>query len=90
LFLSPIVDKRLLEFHETVHGYCEDSSDEVGLLYKPGQWVPHITLATKYSREQVARAVEGLALSLPREVRVSSLALVEYPALKVLKRWNFT
>jgi 2'-5' RNA ligase len=90
LFLSPMVDKHLLEFHQAVHDCCEDSSDEVELLYKPGRWVPHITLGTKYSREQLAKALGGLELSLPREVKVSRLALVKYPVpLELLETWLF-
>ncbi|MGL4608372.1 MAG: 2'-5' RNA ligase family protein [Trueperaceae bacterium] len=88
LFLAPVVQQNVLEFHKRVHACCEPSSD-LGQLYTPGRWVPHITLATKYSREQLAKAVVGLEVSLPKAIHVSKLVLVDYSNLTALKHWLF-
>lgn len=87
LFLGAVVDKNLLAIHETVHACYETANDDCDPYYLTARWVPHVTLATKYTREQLAKAMGGLELSLPVTLNVSGVALVEYPSLVVQKHW---
>jgi 2'-5' RNA ligase len=88
--LKEMVSQALLDFHQAVYSCVNQSEYQLHPLYVPGRWVPHITLATKLSKEQLAQAVERLELNLPLEIGVSRLALVKYPTpLQLLKTWVF-
>ncbi len=91
LFLGILVNQSLLNLHKSVYDCVSQSHYSLNSYYVPGRWVPRITLATKYSKEQLAQAVKELELTLPLELRVASLELVKYPApLKSLKTWLFS
>jgi 2'-5' RNA ligase len=90
LFLGVVVNQALLDIHFSVYDCVIQSSPQLNPYYVPERWVPHITLATGLTREQLAQAVERIELTLPVELGVSRLALVRYPApLELLKTWTF-
>jgi 2'-5' RNA ligase len=90
LFLGVIVSQLLLDFHQSIYAQVSQSDQQLNSYYPPGRWVPHITVATQLNKEQLARAMARLELTLPVELRVSGLALVKYPApLELLKTWTF-
>ncbi len=90
LFLGAVMNQDLLNFHQSVYTCLTNDGYELSSYYMPGCWVPHITLAAKFTREQLAQAFEKLELNLPAEMVVSRLALVKYPApVERLQTWQF-
>jgi 2'-5' RNA ligase len=91
LFLGVSVPRTLLDFHVSIHEQVDQNAYQLRPLYLPDRWVPHVTLATQFSKVQLAQAVERLELTLPVKLEVSRLAYVKYPApLELLKAWSFT
>jgi 2'-5' RNA ligase len=89
LYLGVVVSQMLLEFHSSIYDCLDSAFHPLHPYYLPGRWVPHLTVVSGLSREQLAVAVAGLELGLPVELSVSRLALVKYPApLEQLKSWT--
>lgn len=73
-----VVTTGLLSLHTLVHETLGGAGDVPHTT--PGRWTPHVTLASRLTPEQVARAVEALA-----EADAPSSRAVE---LAVLRRWD--
>ena len=56
LFLAPIVEEPLLDFHRLVHKKLAPLSDAFSPLYEEKNWVPHCTLALELDNEQFSTA----------------------------------
>ena len=53
LFYSPSVTEELLELHSDHHRNFASFIDDEELVYLPGKWVPHCTLANRLSEEKL-------------------------------------
>lgn len=56
LFLSPVVNSQLLEFHTHHHKYFQKYNDNPNSLYLPDKWLPHCTLANRLTPEKLSEA----------------------------------
>ncbi|MDD2578966.1 MAG: 2'-5' RNA ligase family protein [Eubacteriales bacterium] len=78
LFLAPIVDEPLLEFHRTVNTALEPLSDAFSPLYLENNWVPHCTLALGMKADEFSIAYQTLqAVFEPVEVKISGISIVK-------------
>ncbi len=58
-FLSPVLNEYLPEVSETVFEAFADIQDvTVNKFYRPGSWLPHITIAKTLTKEQMKTAFE--------------------------------
>jgi 2'-5' RNA ligase len=55
-FLGVQVTKELLAFHAEVHAALAGQPVEHWPVYRPGNWVPHCTLAEGLRRDEAAKA----------------------------------
>jgi 2'-5' RNA ligase len=83
VFLAPIVTHELLEVHGRLHQVLRDRGLECVEYYRPGQWVPHCTVAIDVPPEKIAAALE---LSVRSEafgpVEMDEVSLVEFPPVR--------
>ena len=57
LYLTPLVDDRLLHFHRRHHDVFQTFHDSDSSMYVPSRWVPHCTLANRLSETKYVEAV---------------------------------
>jgi 2'-5' RNA ligase len=79
VFLAPAVTQELLEVHRGFHGLLQDLGIESAEYYRPGNWVPHCTVALDVAPDQLGAAME---LCLHREaygpMELDEIALIEF------------
>lgn len=75
VFLGPVLDIDLLEFHHNVHELCDTLVAGRHKHYTPGSWVPHCTVAYGLAAEQVGHAVRICLRSLPLLGRLAEIGL---------------
>jgi 2'-5' RNA ligase len=89
VFLAPVCSDGLLTLHRAFHRQFDHLSDSCVEHYRPGNWVPHITVAANLDRAGVAPVVAGwIADWAPFRARLGSIALVEHPPARSLGVWR--
>ena len=58
VFLAPVVTPELLEVHRGFHRLLSDRGVESVAYYRPGNWVPHCTVAIDVVADKVGAALE--------------------------------
>ena len=81
IYLAPYVSRELLDFHAGLWELLERFTTLPSPLYRPGVWVPHVTLDLDVSREQTGVIVEMLSHldSLPRVGLANALFVADFP-----------
>jgi 2'-5' RNA ligase len=87
LFFAPVVTSELLEVHRRFHAEFSSFSDSCFEHYRPGQWVPHVTLVLNASPGALETAV-GRIMSCwsPATARLEVLRLIAFPPARTLFR----
>ncbi len=58
-YLTPVLNEYLTEMSECIYDAFKDVPDtSVSRFYRPGSWLPHITIAKTLSKEQMTAAFE--------------------------------
>ena len=58
-YLTPVLNEYLMEMSECIYNAFKDVPDtSISRFYRPGSWLPHITIAKTLSKEQMAAAFE--------------------------------
>ncbi len=84
LWLSPRSDRRLIDLHARIHEIVGPALCDP--YYRPGQWTPHLTLATAVSAEKRKDALALTAESVePFELVFDAVESVSWPPLRVLE-----
>ena len=85
LFVAPAVTSELLELHERFHRTFEAFDGACWNYYRPGNWVPHVTLAIDLSAVQLGTAIQNLApLWRGRNAALDRLRFISHPPFRVL------
>ena len=85
VFLAPVATRELLELHQAFHERLGEFGARSSAYYRPGNWVPHCTLAMGAARTAMAEAVTlCLDMALPIRGRFERVALVEFRPVKVV------
>jgi 2'-5' RNA ligase len=85
IFLAPTVTAELLTLQAGLHHRFSRLGAAPWAHYLPGAWVPHCTLATDFTAEQFARALEIVRrVALPIDCRLVEIAIVEFRPVKQL------
>ena len=56
IFLSPIIDERLLNFHRQINSALEPLCESFSPLYREENWVPHCTVALELGVDEFSAA----------------------------------
>ena len=85
LYLGPAVTVGLLGLHQRFHAAFADFSGRLWEHYRPGAWVPHVTLAMA---EESGKLVDGindvLRLWQPGPASLVGLRLIEFRPVRTL------
>jgi len=85
VFIGPTISKELLDIHTQLHWTLKDDAHQSWELYKPGQWVPHCSLAVEFAAIKLQEAVHAcLKLPLPLLIPAGSLGVVQFEPLQSL------
>jgi 2'-5' RNA ligase len=89
IFLGPVADRALLALHEAFHRAFADCLKGCIAHYRPGRWVPHLTLAQDVDLAVLPAAVANLAGALrPAAGRLDVLSVVRYLPVELLGRYT--
>jgi 2'-5' RNA ligase len=77
LFLGATATAGLLSAHAAIHATIEQASDGMWELYRPGQWVPHCTLAMRLNASELRTAITRLHPCSAIHARIAHINLVE-------------
>jgi 2'-5' RNA ligase len=79
IFLAPVADRLLLDLHDGLHREFADCLDRCVAHYRPGRWVPHLTLAQDVAVAGLPHAVGRLARAMvPFAGMLDVLSIVRY------------
>jgi 2'-5' RNA ligase len=81
--LAPAIPAGVAERQERVGRAIGATGAELHRHYEPGQWVPHVSVATRASGPQLETAVRALSDVLPLRLTVERAALVDSATGKV-------
>lgn len=81
IYLAPTPSLVLLEFHSRLWKIAEPYITNPNPLYRPGAWVPHVTLNMDTPSAQTGAVINTLlAANLPRQGLLTSLFIAEFGA----------
>ncbi len=85
VFLAPVVTRQLLAFHARFHDAFSRHRDAAAPYYRPGQWVPHCTVAIDLAPSEVTKAVDYCREAFrPICGRFEEIGLIEFRPVKEL------
>ena len=78
VYLSPVKDDGLIKLHNQFYQRIKGKIENYSLNYTPEYWVPHCTLATKLTEEEVLKSVKTLLkVKFPMKAMISQLELIK-------------
>lgn len=88
LWLGPVPSADLLAHHATVYDRLAAAGVETSDLYRPGDWVPHVTLSMRVPHSKMAAAIRLCMDVLPIEATIAGAGVADYARgrYKALKR----
>ncbi|MBO9520205.1 MAG: 2'-5' RNA ligase family protein [Nocardioidaceae bacterium] len=75
--LAPALTADVVRRQQDVVAAVLGAGADLHLNYRPGHWVPHVSVATRARGVQLATVAKEIADSLPLDVRVDRAALVD-------------
>lgn len=75
--LAPAVDTDLLAHQEAVAAALLEGGADLHKHYRPGQWVPHVSVATRANGAQLSAIVKAITDVLPLDLAGERWALVD-------------
>jgi len=87
LFLAPAPSATLLAYHAAFHQEFADLVAQCWPFYRPGRWVPHVTLAGGLDATAIGAAAAAIAPGwAPVEARAVALGLIRFRPVELLHR----
>jgi hypothetical protein len=78
LWLGPVPTQQLLSHHATVHARLELAGVECFEVYRPGAWVPHLTVSMRVPRPELSQALRLCLEYLPIDATITAAAVVDH------------
>jgi 2'-5' RNA ligase len=89
LFVSPVVTRDLLALHQRTHRLFARFAGAGWEYYRPGAWVPHVTIAMNLLQSAAGAAVGRLARQWqPGAVRCEAIRLVRFRPVETVCRFE--
>lgn len=90
LFLAPVPSVELLDYHAAFHRAFADLDAQCWPYYRPGRWVPHVTLAAGLDGAAVGAAAAAVAPTWsPIQAPAVALGLIRFRPVELLHRAPF-
>ncbi len=91
LFIAPVVTRQLLKLHEDFHRAFAAFNKSCWDYYRPGNWVPHVTLAMNLTAAALSTAIGKLTpLWRERDTMLNSVRFISFPPFHLIARHNLT
>jgi 2'-5' RNA ligase len=85
LFLAPVHDRVLFDFHRQLHDDLSSTGAVPWEHYRPGAWVPHVTLALNITPAALAEAVSIVAQDWStRPAALDRLRFIRLPPVEII------
>lgn len=81
IYLAPTVSRELLDFHARLWELLEPFATRPNPLYRPGVWVPHVTIDLAVNYEQVGAIIAALSRldhEIPRHGLANALFVADF------------
>lgn len=78
LWLGPVPSAELLAHHAIVHNRLEAAGITGFDVYRPGSWVPHVTLSMRVPHAKMGAAIRLCMDVLPIEATLSGAGVADY------------
>jgi 2'-5' RNA ligase len=79
LFIAPPPNNQLMAFHEKIHQILTGNVEGSWEMYKPGNWVPHCTLAQDIKANDLSAVIEiCMRMKLPLDFLITQVGVVEF------------
>ena len=89
LFAAPVINKQIIAVNEMVNKLLKPAVDRFVLYYQPDNWVPHTTLATQLTRNELSYAFDiAVKKFVPLSGYADRIALVECNPYKEIRIWQ--
>ncbi len=83
IYLNPVVDMKLVDINQRFFDYYDSNSLAVGDYYAPGSWVPHCTLASRLSEEEVLKSIPQILSKFQlEEVAITEVGVIQAEPLE--------
>lgn len=88
--LAPSVSAELMAHQQRVVGALEQHGADLHKHYRPGGWIPHISIATRAHATQLPLAIKALTDVFPLDVVGDRWALIDSSSGRLwqLREWN--
>ncbi len=85
VFAQPAPSQVWMELHRSILEYCLNAGEQIEEYHFSGNWVPHITLASRLTAEEVLLANEVLLGKFPvLQGKIDQLAIIDCEAEEIL------
>lgn len=78
LWLGPVPSPELLAHHAAVHERLDAAGISSSDVYRPGSWVPHVTLSMRVPHSRMAAAIRLCMDVLPIEATIVGAGVADY------------
>ena len=78
LWLGPVPSPELLDHHGTVHKRLDAAGISGFDVYRPGAWVPHVTLSMRVPHTKMGAAIRLCMDFLPIEATLTGAGVADY------------
>ena len=90
VFLAPVINRPLLLFHDLLHKQLKGHVKRVHTYYSPAHWVPHCSVGTKLSRQDVADVIGMFSTkALPIAGLFEKIGLVDLQTGELVCNYKF-
>lgn len=91
LFLGVAFNEELHSLHNALHRNLRAYASGVSDYYKPGSWVPHVTLAREIPEHDTCAALDACrSVELPIDCVAESLCVVDIASGRIEASWRLT
>lgn len=89
IFLAPPPGKELLALHKVIHDVLSNHTQGSWELYKPGNWVPHCTLANDLEISDLEQAI-GICIEipLPLSAKITQICIIAFDPIQQIFQVN--
>jgi 2'-5' RNA ligase len=91
VFFGIVVTEHLLEVHRRFHRAVARYNDACWEHYRPGAWVPHVTLATSVSPKVLPECLATVAAHWePMDIRLDSIRVIRFRPVETILLRNLS
>jgi 2'-5' RNA ligase len=91
LYLAPAVSRSLLEVHYNFHELLAETEIETAEYYRPGNWVPHCTIAQGLESNELTTAFAICSASLrPIHGMICEIGLSQFRPVTHISQYHFS